>query len=68
MVEANTKTMLVKMELLLGEYDHIEVCSTICYLTAVNESSKEIFDKIKRVYGEGFEYDSNGGLEILVLW
>ncbi len=37
-VEANTRTMLVNMEFPLWEYDHIEVCSTIHYLTAVNKS------------------------------
>ncbi len=41
------------MELLLQEFNHIEVHSTIHYVTAVAKSLKEIFDKIKHVYGEG---------------
>ncbi len=46
MVEANMRTILVKVEFPLREYNYIEVRSTICCLTTVNKPPKEMFDKI----------------------
>ncbi len=41
------------MELPLREVEHVEVRSTIHYLTAINKTAKEIHDEIQRVYEVG---------------
>ncbi len=53
MVKELARNEAVNMELPLREVEHVEVRSTIRYLTTINKTAKEIHDEIQWVYGVG---------------